>query len=333
MARKFLTPIDLTQSELQNAVFQHLPSAPLAPVDGLFYLNSTATRLYFWNASASAWQLKATDSDLLQGQNGAYYLSLANATGTLATAQLADGSVSLAKQAQLAANSIQGNNTGGAATPMALTVAQAKILLALAVTDVAGAEATANKGNANGYAGLDATGKVPTGQLPASVLGALNFQSTWNASTNSPALASGAGTKGWFYVCSVAGTTSLDGLAAWNVGDWAVFNGTTWNKVDGVASEVVSVAGRTGAIVLTTADISGLSNYVQKYAVAFGDGSSTSYTITHGLGTQDVTVGVYAAASPFAEIECDVNHATVNTLTLTFANAPTAGQYRVVVHG
>lgn len=64
-------------------------------------------------------------------------------------------------------------------------------------------------------------------------LGALNYKGVWNASTNSPALASGVGTKGDYYVVSVAGSTNLDGETLWGVGDWAVFNGSVWQKVDG----------------------------------------------------------------------------------------------------
>jgi hypothetical protein len=41
-------------------------------------------------------------------------------------------------------------------------------------------------------------------------IGALNYKGTWNASTNSPALASGVGTKGDYYVVSVAGATTLN---------------------------------------------------------------------------------------------------------------------------
>jgi len=66
-------------------------------------------------------------------------------------------------------------------------------------------------------------------------IGALNYKGTWNASTNSPALASGAGTKGDYYVVSVAGTTSLDGISNWGVGDWATFNGSVWQRVEGGA--------------------------------------------------------------------------------------------------
>jgi hypothetical protein len=114
-------------------------------------------------------------------------------------------------------------------------------------------------GLANGVAGLDGGGKVPTTQLPASVLGALNFQGSWNAAANTPTLASGVGTKGYYYKVSTAGSTVLNGVSQWNVGDLVAFNGTTWDKFDGLPSEVTSVAGRTGAVTLSTSDVSGLA--------------------------------------------------------------------------
>ena len=66
-------------------------------------------------------------------------------------------------------------------------------------------------------------------------LGSLNYKGTWNASTNIPTLASGTGTKGDYYVVSVAGTTALDGISNWGVGDWATYNGTVWQRVEGGA--------------------------------------------------------------------------------------------------
>lgn len=69
----------------------------------------------------------------------------------------------------------------------------------------------------------------------ANSIGALNYKGTWNASTNSPTLTSGAGTKGDYYVVSVAGSTSLDGISNWGIGDWAVYNGSVWQRVEGGA--------------------------------------------------------------------------------------------------
>lgn len=87
------------------------------------------------------------------------------------------------------------------------------------------------------------------------VLGGAIYQSTWNASTNNPTLTSGTGTKGYYYIVSVAGSTNLDGITDWKVGDWAIFNGATWDKVDNTDA-VSSVNGFTGAVSLTTANIS-----------------------------------------------------------------------------
>jgi hypothetical protein len=58
-----------------------------------------------------------------------------------------------------------------------------------------------------------------------------------------------------------------------------------------------------------------------------------TFTATHNLGTRDVTVAVYANSAPYGEVEVDVDHTSVNVVTLTFAAAPTAGAYRVVITG
>lgn len=114
-------------------------------------------------------------------------------------------------------------------------------------------------GVANGFATLDATGKVPMSQLDVAVLGGLNYKGTWNASTNSPAIPTAAiGNKGWYYKVSTAGTTTIDGQNDWGVGDWIVSNGTAWDKIDN-SETVQSVAGKTGVVTLVKGDV-GLGN-------------------------------------------------------------------------
>jgi hypothetical protein len=83
-------------------------------------------------------------------------------------------------------------------------------------------------------------------------IGALNYKGTWNASTNSPALASGVGTKGDYYVVSVAGSTNLDGETLWGVGDWAVFNGAAWQKLEGGATINATTITASGTIITQT---------------------------------------------------------------------------------
>lgn len=65
------------------------------------------------------------------------------------------------------------------------------------------------------------------------VVTGLNYKGAWNASTNTPTLTSSVGINGDFYIVSVAGTTNLNGITSWSVGDWAVFAGSTWQKVEG----------------------------------------------------------------------------------------------------
>ena len=90
-------------------------------------------------------------------------------------------------------------------------------------------------------------------QINALVEG-LSYQGNWNASTNTPTLASGVGTQGYFYIVSVAGTTNIDGITDWQPGDWIIFNGSIWQKIDqswataGANSNITSLSGITGAI-------------------------------------------------------------------------------------
>jgi hypothetical protein len=61
--------------------------------------------------------------------------------------------------------------------------------------------------------------------------------------------------------------------------------------------------------------------------------SATSYTITHNLGTKDIVTAIYEVASPYAQIEADVEHTSDSVVTIKFAVAPASGEYRVVVIG
>ena len=113
----------------------------------------------------------------------------------------------------------------------------------------------------------------------ASVAGGLSYQGTWNASTNTPTLASGVGVNGYYYITATAGSTNLDGITDWQIGDWLLFNGSNWQKID-QSNLVISVAGRTGAVTLTTADISGLGTIATQASsnVSITGGSITGIT-------------------------------------------------------
>lgn len=71
---------------------------------------------------------------------------------------------------------------------------------------------------------------VPPVDLSGSVIPSLVYQSTWDASANSPALATSTGTKGYVYRVATAGSTTLDSVTSWSVNDYAVFDGSVWLK-------------------------------------------------------------------------------------------------------
>ena len=102
------------------------------------------------------------------------------------------------------------------------------------------------KGVANGVATLDVNGKVTLTQIPDSVLGQLEYMGTWNFTTLPTATQ-----KGQYWIASTSGNGYV-------VGDWSVWNGTAFDKVDNTDA-VATVAGRTGNVVLTKSDV-GLAN-------------------------------------------------------------------------
>lgn len=153
--------------------------------------------------------------------------------------------------------------------------------------------------------------------------GALSYQGTWDALTNSPALASGVGTKGYYYVVSVAGSTNLDGITDWQVGDWAVFNGTIWQKVDNTDA-VVSVNGQTGAVVLTAANVGATSNTTYVIAgTGMAGGGQLNANVTLDLANTAVTAGVYGNASAVSVVTIDAQGRTTNAVSTPIAIANT----------
>jgi hypothetical protein len=140
--------------------------------------------------------------------------------------------------------------------------------------------------------------------------GALVYQGTWNASTNTPTLTSGVGTKGYYYVVSVAGSTNLDGETLWGVGDWAVFNGSAWQKVDGGDTSTV-----------TSLTVTSLTGYM------YANNSSpvtASLTIPNaGLANSTATLG--NATITLGGTTSSVGNLTLSNATISSGNVTITG--------
>jgi len=175
----------------------------------------------------------------------------------------------------------------------------------------------------------------------ADIVSGVVYQGTWNASTNTPTLTSSVGTQGYYYVVNVAGTTNLDGITDWEVGDWAIFNGTVWQKADNteaalsinttpadlrdnlIANSLIQIGVRyrvvSGGSVFWVFGIA--ANKVSTQAQLEGTDDGTTWT-QGAFGSYDVATGFFIPA-----IRIDKNGSvftgglnTTNTLTLSGNN-------------
>lgn len=92
MAKVFLTPINLSKLELQNAVIQNLGSAPSTPVEGQIYYNTGDKNFYIWDGSGwvdlTTQGTSAPDAD---GSTKGLVQLAGDLAGTAASPQIASG--------------------------------------------------------------------------------------------------------------------------------------------------------------------------------------------------------------------------------------------------
>jgi hypothetical protein len=189
----------------------------------------------------------ADNATQFNGQNATYYLNRANHTGTQGAATV----------------SFVNTGTGLAATNVQAALAELAVLVDANDDNIVDLAENANQfggqlpayylnranhtgtitsanisdaGMPNGVATLDGSGKLNASQLPVGLQGAMIYQQTWNAATNTPNLQSGIGVKGHWYRVSVAGNTLLDGESDWEVGDDLYYDGSIWRKNDNTES-------------------------------------------------------------------------------------------------
>ena len=190
-----------------------------------------------------------------------------------------------------------------------------------------GTAAVLDAGVANGVATLDGSGTIPLSQIPASIQGGVSYQGSWNAATNTPTLTSSVGSKGYYYVVSVAGSTNLNGVTDWLVGDWAIFNGSVWQKIDNTDS-VASVNGYTGAVVLTNTDVGAPPTSLTISAgTGLTGGGDLSTNRTLSIANTTVTAASYGSASavPTFTVNGQGQLTAASNTTIAIANTQVSG--------
>ena len=163
------------------------------------------------------------------------------------------------------------------------------------------------------------------------------YQGTWNANTNSPTLVSSVGTNGYYYVVSVAGNTTLNGVSGWNVGDWAIFENGVWQKIAGSSSESFT------NLTTTNLAVTGLTGYMYANNTSGNVTASTTIpnTAISGLGTMSTqnantvaitggtingtSIGATTASSgAFTYLSTSGSTSTTPSLSFNASNSPIA---------
>lgn len=152
--------------------------------------------------------------------------------------------------------------------------------------------------------------------------GTVNADTAWVLTTNAPI---------------TVGSTSLTyaqfaGAGSYVAGNGLDLTGNTFSvNVDNSTIEINADALRVKDGGISDAKLA--STFTKKYATNVGDGTSTTITVTHGLGSRDVTVSVHDNSSPYAEVYPEIQKTSTTQVSLVFATAPASSKYRCVVVG
>jgi hypothetical protein len=370
MSKAFLTDINLSKNELQNARIQNLASAPSTPVEGQVYYDTTTDKFGVFNGAT--WD----------------YMGIGDGAGTV-TSVAVSGSDGI---------EVDSGSPITSSGTIALGVNKTSLLSHINVEDGADVTDATNVDNAGAVmnsdestAGMsfvidennmasDSDTKVPTQQsvkayVDASVVGLLDFKGSIDASEN-PNYPSAL--KGDTYVISVAGKVggasgivvevgdmiiavddNAGGTQASVGSDWSLLQhnlvgallasnnlsdvanaATAFGNIKQAATDsatgVVELATQAEAQAKSSSSVvttpASLADFTRKYTGLIGDGEETSLAVTHGLGTQFVTAQVFDESTD-EQVECDIVLTSDTQTTFTFAVAPTEDQYRVVIVG
>jgi hypothetical protein len=178
----------------------------------------------------------------------------------------------------------------------------------------------------------------PTHWTILAAFGSVNYIGTWDTQNNVPPLASSIGSKGSYYVVFNASSnpddnTELNGIDDWGTGDWAIFNGTVWEKVDNSEAPVVasnvsfSPFGPIAAADVQTA-VEEVYNELDASKLNLSGGSMTGPLILSGNPTDVFEATTKAYVDAIAATKLDITGGTLNgdldiTGDLTLSADPT----------
>jgi hypothetical protein len=331
MALSYLTDINLNKNELQNAVIQNLATAPSSPVEGQIYYDSTVgdKSVYFYNGSAfinmsgDITEVVAGNGLTGGGASGSVTLNVVGGTGITANANdiaITNTGVTAATYGSSTAIPVIAVNAQGQITSASTAAISSSLTIAADSgsndTVTVGTDTLTFAGTSNEIETTVTNNQIQVG-LPNDVTVSNNL------SVGNNLVVSGN--------LQVTGTTTTNNVETVSTSNGVIFEGSVADANELTllagslsADRTVTLPDATGTVALTS-DITGRS-----FAASIGDGSNTSYTVTHNLGTKDVIVQLYDTSSNDT-VFADIVRTSTSVVTVSFTSAPTTNDIRVLI--
>lgn len=323
MAKKYLISIDLNKNELLNARIQNLGAAPSNPVSGQIYYNSQDNVMYFWNGTE--WISTSGSLEVIQDAIGSYVLG---GVGLTASYDDSTGHTTI----DLDDTEVNAGSYGSTTK--------------VPTFDVDGQGRLTSAGEVDLIIPLD---NQTTGDYVATIIGTTNQVTVSPNDGHNAAVTIGlpddveiVGNLQVGGNLNVAGTVNSVNTTQINIEDNKVklnsnFTGTPTTDAGilverGSENDVEILWNETSNAWTLTNNGTQYHQISRKHAETLST-SATSYSVVHNLNSLDVIVQVYEAATPYAQVEADVQKSGVNTVVVNFATAPAPGEYRVVIVG